>query len=369
LNRLAWILGKSKEDVPASGADRKTDVLKRNACLLNALTIDVEDYFQVHAFSRIVSLTDWDRLECRIERNTERLLDLLDSADAGRSAACCRATFFVLGWIAERYPCLIRRIRGRGHEVACHGYAHQIIYTQTHEEFRADVRKAKSVLEDVIGEPVIGYRAPSYSITDRTLWAIDILIEEGFKYDSSIFPIRHDFYGFPDAPRFPFRISRNGTGKVEFSELDGKASPEQGRIASVRSPSLLHPSPPPEHSGSLVEFPISTVRVFGQNFPVSGGGYFRLFPYPLIESALKRINQKEKMPFIFYIHPWELDGEQPRLPNASLRSRFRHYVNLSKTEARLRSLLEQFAFAPVRDILRKMAFFNEVDHPSFHQEA
>jgi len=376
--------------------------------MLNILTIDLEDYFQVHAFSRVIRYEDWDKFGCRIERNTDRLLDILNVVTQNSNldhsityslnnslTQRVKATFFVLGWIAERYPDLVRRIQKEGHEIACHGYAHQLVYTQSRDEFRQDVKRAKSILEDITGSEVIGYRAPSYSIRNKSQWAFEVLIEEGFKYDSSIFPIRHDFYGMPDAPRFPFVISLNGNSNVEFSMLNfefNTASLNNGNTAGPNislTHSLINPSSDvsePQHGSTaalnnsltqspnnsipnnskfiiqnsklnvqnstfIIEFPISTVKAFGQNFPVSGGGYFRLFPYPFIKKGLKRINNVEKKPFIFYVHPWEFDSDQPRINGLSFRSKFRHYVNLNKTESRFRKLLEDFQFSAIRQLL------------------
>ena len=301
--------------------------------MLNILTIDLEDYFQVHAFSGVIKFEDWDKFECRIERNTDRLLEILDGVTHNSQFTThnsklnnsvpspqplvtyslnnsltqrVKATFFVLGWIAERYPGLVRRIQQEGHEIACHGYAHKLVYTQSKEEFRQDVRKAKAILEDITGSEVTGYRAPSYSITNKSQWAFEVLVEEGFKYDSSIFPIRHDFYGMPDAPRFPFVISLNDANNVEFSVLNFELNTAAPNNRSTGAPdnSFTHSL---IHSKALIEFPISTVKVLGTNFPISGGGYFRLFPYPIIRKALKSINEKDNKPFIFYVHPWEID--------------------------------------------------------------
>jgi len=390
---------------------------------MNFLTIDLEDYFQVHAFSNVIRFEEWDNYESRIEHNTYRLLEILnecksnflsnvpnslphtsnlkpqglDLTPCSMPSALCRpvrATFFILGWIAERYPDLIRRIQKEGHEIACHGYAHKLIYHQSKEEFREDIRKAKAILENIIGDEVIGYRAPSYSITNKSQWAFEILTEEGFKYDSSIFPIHHDFYGFPKAPRFPFLISMNGNNNFEFSLLNfdlqepqssvlnaSNCSPQNSKL-SPQSSSLkggnpaspqhrcfasnLKRSAPPTsndisvppsapcsmpHASSIVEFPISTVRILGVNFPISGGGYFRLFPYSIIKKGLTRINRIEGMPFIFYLHPWELDDEQPRINSISMLSKFRHYVNLNKTEDRFKKLLTDFRFSAISDVL------------------
>jgi polysaccharide deacetylase family protein (PEP-CTERM system associated) len=325
--------------------------------MFNILTIDLEDYFQVHAFSDVIKFDDWGNYECRIEGNTDRLLELLDSVPSPQHLIThslnnsltqkVQGTFFVLGWIAERYSGLVRRIQKEGHEIACHGYAHKLIYTQSKEEFRQDVRKAKTILEDLTGSEVIGYRAPSYSITNKSRWAFEILAEEGFKYDSSIFPIRHDFYGIPNAPRFPFVISLNGNSNVEFSVLNCEFKKCQNREFEINN-SLTHLL---NNSKALIEFPMSTLRFLGQNFPISGGGYFRLFPYSLVRKGLKRINEKENKPFIFYAHPWEFDTDQPRIRGAAHLSKFRHYVNLGKTKGKFRDLLKDFNFSSVKGIL------------------
>lgn len=248
----------------------------------------------------------WDRFSLRVERNTQRLLDLF--AEQG-----VQATFFVLGWVAERCPSLVRALADQGHEVACHGYSHQLIYEQTPAVFRAETIRAKACLEDQTQRPVLGYRAASYSITKRSLWALDILAELGFAYDSSIFPIHHDRYGIPGSPRWPYRFA---------------------------TPS----------GGSLVEFPPSTLAVGRHHLPVAGGGYFRLYPYQLTRFALSRINHSEGRPFIFYLHPWEIDPEQPRI-RAGWLSTLRHYTNLSRCEGRLRRLLRDFSFAPAGEVL------------------
>jgi polysaccharide deacetylase family protein (PEP-CTERM system associated) len=265
----------------------------------NYLTVDVEDYFQVSAFEDIVNPREWQAMEQRVERNTHKVLSMLD-------AHATKATFFIVGWIAERYPQLVRDIHQRGHAIGCHSYWHRKVFDLGPEEFAGDTSRAKSILENILGTQVLGYRAPSYSITKKSLWALDILKELGFAYDSSIFPIHHDTYGIPNAPRFEYT-----------------------------------------HPNGLREYPISTALLFGRKVPVSGGGYFRLFPYGFIKFALRRINRIEKKPFIFYLHPWEIDAEQPRFSNASWRSRFRHYNNLDKTEARFRRLLQDFQFSPL----------------------
>jgi polysaccharide deacetylase family protein (PEP-CTERM system associated) len=274
--------------------------------IVNAMTVDVEDYFHVSIFDGVVPRTRWPELESRVCGNTERMLEIF-------SATNVRATFFVLGWVADRFPALVARIAAGGHELASHGYSHRLIYDQTQEGFRDDVRRAKGVIEDAGNTPVKGYRAPSYSITPRSLWALDILVDEGYSYDASIFPIRHDRYGIPLSPRFPYVI--------------------------------------PTKTGELLEAPASTVRVGGSNLPVAGGGYFRILPYVWTRWGIARINALESRPAIFYIHPWEIDPGQPRL-QAGLLSRFRHYRNLNKTEARLRALLRDFRFGPLEGVLR-----------------
>ena len=324
--------------------------------MLNALTIDIEDYFQVHAFSNVIKYEDWDKFECRIERNTDKVLQILKDLPptvALNHRASQHATFFVLGWIAERYADLIRRIQKEGHEIACHGYAHQLIYNQSRDEFRQDIRKAKAILEDITGSEVIGYRGPSYSITRKSQWAFETLMEEGFKYDSSIFPIRHDFYGMPEAPRFPFIVSLNGKNSYEFSMLNDELSTSQTLKLITQSFQFNIPQSVISDPRFIVEFPISTMKLFGQNLPISGGGYFRLFPYPVIRKGLKSINEKEEKPFIFYMHPWEIDPEQPRITGLSSRSKFRHYINLDKTESKFRRLLKDFQFSTVRGALEE----------------
>jgi polysaccharide deacetylase family protein (PEP-CTERM system associated) len=271
-----------------------------------AFTVDVEDYFQVDAFSSVIEPSAWDSFGSRVVANTSRLLDLLDRHQV-------RGTFFVLGWIAERHPGLVRAIVQRGHELASHGMSHQRIVTQTPELFRRETRDSKRLLEDLGQVPVIGYRAATYSITRQSLWALDILEEEGFHYDSSIFPVRHDRYGIPDAQTVPHRLT-TPAGK------------------------------------SLVEYPLTAVEVLGLNLPVAGGGYFRLFPYALTRWGLRRVRQQGR-PVVFYLHPWEVDPEQPRIANAGWRSRFRHYLNLERTLPRLERLLTDFRFTTMRECL------------------
>jgi polysaccharide deacetylase family protein (PEP-CTERM system associated) len=273
--------------------------------VINAMTVDVEDYFQVSAFEPVVSRTHWEDFPSRVVPNTERLLRLLAEHEV-------KATFFILGWVAERHPSLVSLIADLGHEIASHGYWHQLVYEQTPRAFRDDIRRSKDVLEQIAGQRVEGYRAPSFSITSESLWALDILIEEGFRYDASIFPIRHDRYGIPDSPRHPYVL--------------------------------------PRATGALVEVPGSTARLGPANLPVAGGGYFRLLPYGWTRWGITRLNERERRPAVFYLHPWEVDPDQPRL-QASALSRFRHYRNLDQTEPRLRRLLAEFRFAPLRHVL------------------
>jgi polysaccharide deacetylase family protein (PEP-CTERM system associated) len=272
--------------------------------VVNAMTIDVEDYFHVSVFDGVVPRHTWDRLDSRVCGNTERLLQIF--AESG-----VHATFFVLGWVAERFPSLVREIAAAGHEIASHGYGHRLVYDLTEAAFRDDVRRSKDLLESATSSPVFGYRAPSYSVTPRSLWALDVLIEEGFRYDASIFPIYHDRYGIPTSPRHPFLLQR------EYS---------------------------------LLEAPASTVQWGPFNLPIAGGGYFRILPYAWTRWGINRLNQVERAPAIFYLHPWEIDPRQPRLP-ASRLGRFRHYRNLSKTEARLRALLSDFQFSTMVAVL------------------
>jgi polysaccharide deacetylase family protein (PEP-CTERM system associated) len=275
--------------------------------IVNAMTVDVEDYFQVSAFDQAVPRNAWDSFESRVAANTDRLLRLFD--DAG-----VRATFFVLGWVADRHPTVVARIAEAGHEIGSHGYGHELIYTQTQAAFREDIRRAKGLLEGLTGRPIEGYRGPSFSITKRSLWALDVLIEEGYRYDASIFPIRHDRYGIPASPRHSYVV--------------------------------------PRPAGSLIEAPVSTTRVGGVNLPIAGGGYFRLLPYAWTRWGIGRVNRREGRPAIFYLHPWEVDPEQPRL-RASRLSRFRHYRNLDQTEPRLGRLLRDFQFAPLGTMLSR----------------
>ena len=269
--------------------------------IVNAMTIDVEDYFHVSVFDGVVPRHQWDGLESRVCANTDRILEIFDERQV-------RATFFILGWVAERFPDLVRRIAWAGHEIASHGYAHRLVYDQRPAAFREDVRRAKALLESTAGVPVLGFRAPSYSITPRSLWALDVLIEEGYTYDTSIFPIHHDRYGIPLSARQPYWIHRA--------------------------------------AGSILEVPGSTLRWKGMNMPIGGGGYFRLLPYAWTRWGISQLNREEQRPAVFYLHPWEIDPDQPRLRTSTL-GRLRHYGRLAQTEQRLRQLLSEFSFGPL----------------------
>jgi polysaccharide deacetylase family protein (PEP-CTERM system associated) len=269
--------------------------------MINALSIDVEDYFHVEAFASAVSPQNWFRFASRVEKNVELILEIL----AGRET---KGTFFVLGWVAERFPGLVRRIADSGHEIGCHGYGHQHIRRQTHEQFREDIRRARECLADQAQKPVLGYRAPSFSIIKSTLWALDVLGEEGFRIDSSIFPVQHDLYGMPDSDRFPHW--RNG----------------------------------------ILEFPPTTIRMAKNNLGVAGGGYLRLLPYRFTRWAIRHINEVEGQPVMVYFHPWELDPKQPRI-SAPLKSRLRHYTNLGGMQGKIERLLHDFRFSTVSDVL------------------
>lgn len=262
--------------------------------ITNALTIDVEDYFQVSAFAPFIERSDWDMRECRVERNVDRILALLDKHET-------HATFFTLGWIAERYPTLVRRIVAGGHELASHGFGHERVSDLSEAEFFSDIHRAKVLLEDIGGVQVQGYRAPSFSIGSGNLWALDTLERAGYRYSSSIYPIQHDHYGMPDAPRFAHQV-RDG----------------------------------------LIEVPPTTLRMFNRNLPSSGGGYFRLFPYPLSRWMLRQVHRRDRVPAVFYFHPWEVDVEQPRVDGIDFKTRFRHYVNIGRMEQRLGYLLRDF---------------------------
>lgn len=276
--------------------------------MINAFTVDVEDYFHVTAFADAIDRRSWGQCESRVEQNTRHLLGLLAERNV-------RGTFFVLGWVARRHPELVREIARQGHEIASHGLSHQLIYRQSKTEFRQETRCSKRMLEDIVQRPVIGYRAATYSITPRSLWALDVLAEEGFLYDSSIFPMRHDKYGMPAARATPHRLET-------------------------------------ETGNSIVEFPISVLRINGFPLPVAGGGYFRILPYSVTKWGLKTLNARGQE-FVFYVHPWEIDPAQPRIGQAKAISRFRHYSNLHKCRERLSVLLRDFSFGPLDGVLQK----------------
>jgi polysaccharide deacetylase family protein (PEP-CTERM system associated) len=279
---------------------------KNSNSIVNALTIDVEDWFHASVFNEKISQKQWDKCESRVVFNVDRILQILRARNV-------RATFFVLGWVAEKHPEVVQMIQEEGHELSTHGYAHKLIYKQTPKEFEEDVRTSIEIIEGQTGTRVVGYRAPSYSIIDRTFWAYEVIYDLGILYDSSIFPIKHDIYGVPFAPRFPYKI-----------ELD--------------------------NGKEIYEFPLSTIIYFGKNFPIAGGGYFRLFPYWFIKWGIKKLNDSGK-PVIIYFHPWELDPDFPRL-RLGFTKNFRTYCNLILTEEKLKKLIKDFKFAPVCDVLK-----------------
>lgn len=284
---------------------RPLPVLRRDGRIVNALSVDVEDYFQVEALARVVDRSEWDGMSSRVERNVDRLLALF-------AATKVKATFFTLGWVAERHPAMVRRIVAQGHELASHGFGHHRADGQTRDEFRADVRRSKALLEDLGQVPVTGYRAATFSIGARNLWAFEVLAEEGFAYSSSLYPIAHDLYGMPDAPRAPFQPA----------------------------------------NADILEIPLSTVRRLGRNWPCAGGGYFRLLPYWLSRANIRSLNAAEDRPAVFYMHPWEIDPAQPHQPGLSLKSRFRHYLNLTRMEGRLARLVADFAWDSMNAVFR-----------------
>lgn len=276
----------------------------------NVVSFDVEDYFHVGAFADRVNKREWSSFPSRVEANTNKILEML--AKSGKLG-----TFFVLGWVADRFPHLVMRIAEGGHEIACHSHEHRMVFDMGREKFRADTLQAKQSIEDACGQPVLGYRAPSFSITNRSLWALDILVELGFKYDSSIFPVDHPNYGIPKTPRFPFLVKTK--------------------------------------SGTLVEFPLTTVQLGGQRSPMSGGAYLRILPYWYLRWAFGYVNARENHPFCLYLHPWELDAEQPRL-NGRMTSRLRHYVGLKTTQSKLARLLEDFEYQGMGPMVEKLKF-------------
>ncbi|WP_397534931.1 XrtA system polysaccharide deacetylase [Roseateles sp.] len=291
----------------------------RQPLLRNAMTIDVEDYFQVSAFAPYIARGDWDARECRVERNVDRILALLADNKT-------HATFFTLGWVAERYPSLVRRIVAGGHELASHGYGHERASDLTPDAFRSDISRAKALLEDLGGQPVLGYRAPSFSIGKSNLWAFDVLLETGHRYSSSVYPIQHDHYGMPDSPRFAYPV-REG----------------------------------------LLEVPVTTLRLGGRNLPSSGGGYFRLLPYALSRWLIEQVNRRDQQSAVFYFHPWEIDAEQPRIAGIDAKTRFRHYVNIDRTEARIAQLLQDFAWGRMDEIFLNRASLASSAEPALNK--
>ena len=278
---------------------------KKNSVIINAMSVDVEDYFQVSAFEKCTDKSQWDKFESRVEHNTNRILDLFEDAEV-------KATFFILGWVAERYPEIVKRITNDGHEVASHGYEHIRVTNQTPDEFRSDVIKTKKILEDISGTEVSGYRAASYSVSKDNMWAFDVLFETGHKYSSSIYPVKHDLYGIPDAPRFAFY---------------------------------------PNSDDGILEVPITTLEIGKKRFPCGGGGFFRLYPYFFSKYAYKHTNNSSGQAGIFYFHPWEIDPEQPRpFKKIGFKTRFRHYLNLNTTEKKLKALLHDFSWGRMDDI-------------------
>lgn len=273
----------------------------------HALTVDVEEYFHVSAFAKSIGVEEWDNWPTRVEHSTSLLLDMFAEDQT-------KATFFVLGWVAQRYPELIKSIHAAGHEIACHGMSHQLIYNQKQAVFTQETKDSKALLEDIIGDKVNGYRAASYSITPQSLWALDTLVEAGFSYDSSIFPVFHDRYGMPGAP---------------FN------------IHTAKAP----------NGGEITEFPLTSAPFAGNRLPAAGGGYFRFYPYPLTKYLLKKAVAEISQPFVFYLHPWEVDPDQPRVKDLSLLSRFRHYLNLTKCQNRLQKLMADFPFGTMSDLI------------------
>ncbi len=278
--------------------------MKSENIIQNAMTIDVEDYFQVSAFAPYIPRETWDAIPCRVENNIDRILALLDEQQI-------KATFFTLGWIAQRYPSMIKRMAQNGHEIASHGWGHARVTDLVAAEFREDITRSKALLEDISGQSVIGYRAPSFSINSQNLWALDCLEEAGYRYSSSIYPVHHDHYGMPNAPRFAFYPGKN----------DG-----------------------------LLEVPVTTVRLYGRNYPAGGGGYFRFWPYLISKWFLQRLNRIEQRPAIFYFHPWEIDVAQPRQTGISAKTRFRHYLNLHRMEGRIKALTHDFKWGRMDNI-------------------
>ena len=303
----SWKTSSSGEKVEQSGVCAQSYIDESTAfrqdAPINAMSVDVEEHFQVSAFANRIAKREWHDLPSRVSRNVDRILKIFDETDT-------KATFFTLGWVAERAPDLIKTIVAEGHEIASHGYDHMRVGAQTREEFLVDVFRTKKILEDISAERVVGYRAPSFSIGEKTLWAYEALQKAGYQYSSSIYPIKHDHYGFPSAPRFPFRFSPDG----------------------------------------LLEIPLTTMVAAGRNWPGGGGGYFRLLPMAYSRWVLRRVNSVEKMPVTFYFHPWELDPDQPRVSGIPLSSKFRHYVNLGRFERRLTDILREFRWGRMDEV-------------------
>ena len=268
------------------------------------MTVDVEDYFQVSAFEKVINRDDWAHISCRVEANTNRILDLFDTFQI-------KATFFMLGWVAERYPNLIKRIVSEGHELASHGYEHIRVINQNPMQFKQDIEKTKNILEDLSGVKIKGYRAASYSIGEKNLWAIEELKNSGYTYSSSIYPVKHDLYGMPNAPRFKFK---------------------------------------PRGDDGVLEIPVTTIELFNKKLPVGGGGFFRLYPYAMSRWALRHVNKQDQEPGVFYFHPWEIDPQQPRQKGLTIKTRVRHYLNLTRTESRLKRLLQDFHWGRMDEI-------------------
>lgn len=284
--------------------------------IIHAMTVDVEDYFHVSAFCKTISPSQWEQWPSRVEQNTLKLLDLFEESNI-------KCTFFVLGWVAERNPSLIKQLAEKGHEIASHGYSHQLVYGQTQEVFREETKKSKDILEQIIQRPVLGYRAASYSITRKSLWALDILDELGFEWDSSIFPVHHDNYGVPGSPTEPYQIQLSSGNKI-------------------------------------TEFPLTSAKVLGMSIPAAGGGYFRQYPYALSRWLFERASMNQTRPLIFYLHPWEIDPDQPRVPNASLKSKFRHYTNLHRCYPRLERMIKDFNFGSIEQSLGSVKIDNTI---------
>ncbi|MBK1617393.1 polysaccharide deacetylase family protein [Lamprobacter modestohalophilus] len=295
--------------------------MDKTSTIVNALSIDVEDYFQVSAFEAHIHRDQWSQIDCRVERNINEILALLDEHQV-------RATFFTLGWIAERFPKLVRQMADQGHEVASHGYDHVRVTMQSRDAFARDIQHTKKLLEDTCACPITGYRAASYSINRTNLWAHEEILNAGHRYSSSVYPIHHDLYGIPDAPRFAFR---------------------------------------PLPGAELVEIPVTTVEIGKRRIPCGGGGFFRLYPYPISRWMINRVNAKEQQSAIFYFHPWEIDAGQPRLPNLPWKTRFRHYLNLDQTKQRLGALLRDFKWAPMNQVFfDKQQLIGDIPQVSLH---